>query len=168
MKIDNRNLLIGAGVVIVGYLLWKKSQNKVNKTQYSKECLDGLERALQNENVKPPNFEKDFLENCQKKYENILVNEIKNKPVKSGRNLGMPQVTLDPDFKLLGQVAKLPNEFVVKSNGYNTRYYKDKIFSGVNYKQSFRTDSSDGGVAPIKISNDEFLKAYDVFLKQPK
>jgi hypothetical protein len=63
----NKNLLIVAGVVIVGYLLWKKSQGKVNQTQYSKECLDGLERALQQENVKPPNFEKTFLENCQSK-----------------------------------------------------------------------------------------------------
>lgn len=157
---NNKNILIGAGVVIVGYLLWKKSQNKVNQTQYSKECLDGLERALQQENVKYPDFEKIFLEKCRK-------TEIKNKPVESGRNLGMPQVTLDPDFKLLGQVAKLPNEFVVKSNGYNTRYYKDKIFSGVNYKQPYST-TGDSGVMPIKISNDEFLKAYDVFLKQPK
>ena len=162
---NNKNILIGAGVVIVGYLLWKKSQknsqNALNETQYSKECLDGLERALQQENVKYPNFEKIFLEKCRK-------TEIKNKPVESGRNLGMPQVTSDPDFELLGQVAKLPNEFVVKSNGYNTRYYKDKIYSGVNYKQSFRTDGSIGGAPPIKILNDEFLKAYDVFLKQPK
>ena len=73
---NNKNLLIGVGVVVVGYLLWKKIQSKVNKTQYSKECLDGLERALQNENVKPPNFEKIFLENCEKSK-----NEIKNKMV---------------------------------------------------------------------------------------
>jgi len=158
---DNKKLLIGAGVVIVGYLLWKKSQNKVNQTQYSKECYDELRSRLMQKDVKPPNFEKDFLEKCRK-------TEIKNKPVESGRNLGMPQVTSDPDFQLLGQVAKLPNEFVVKSNGYNTRYYKDKNFSGVNYKQSFRTDGSIGGAPPIKISNSEFLKAYDEFLKQPK
>jgi hypothetical protein len=168
---NNKNILIGAGVIVLGYLLWKKSQknsqNALNETQYSKECLDGLKGALQQENVKPPNFEKTFLENCQKN-ENIKANEIKNKPVESGRNLGMPQVTSDPDFELLGQVAKLPNEFVVKSNGYNTRYYKDKNFSGVNYKHSFRTDGSIGSAPPIKISNSEFLKAYDVFLKQPK
>ena len=33
MKLDNKNILIGAGVVIIGYLLWKKSKsNSVNKT----------------------------------------------------------------------------------------------------------------------------------------
>jgi hypothetical protein len=59
---NNKNLLIGAGVVIIGYLLWKKSQ----KTQYSKECINGLETALKQSNVKPPDFEKTFLEKCRK------------------------------------------------------------------------------------------------------
>jgi hypothetical protein len=63
---ENKKLLIGAGVVVVAYLLWKKSQSKVNTTQYSKECLDRLERALQLEYVKPPDFEKTFLEKCRK------------------------------------------------------------------------------------------------------
>jgi len=63
---ENKKLLIGAGVVIVGYLLWKKSQSKVNQTQYSKECYDSLKIALQQENVKPPDFEKTFLEKCRK------------------------------------------------------------------------------------------------------
>ena len=63
---NNKNLLIGAGVVIVGYLLWKKSQNKVNQTQYSKECYDSLQGRLMQEDVKPPNFEKTFLEICRK------------------------------------------------------------------------------------------------------
>ncbi len=138
MKIDNKNLLIGAGVVIVGYLLWKKSKK------------DELNKRVQNLTK--------FVDDSTK-----FRGEMGMKP-----NLGMPQVTSDPDFELLGQVAKLPNEFVVKSNGYDTRYYKDKIFSGVNYKQSFRTDGLIGGVAPIKISNSEFLDAYSVFLKQPK
>jgi hypothetical protein len=61
----NRNLLIGTVVIVLGYLLYKKSQNKTNTIEYSKECYDSLERALQSENVKPPNFEKDFLKNCQ-------------------------------------------------------------------------------------------------------
>jgi hypothetical protein len=30
-----KNILIGAGVVIVSYLLWRKNQNKVN----TKKCL---------------------------------------------------------------------------------------------------------------------------------
>jgi hypothetical protein len=63
---ENKKLLIGAGVVVVAYLLWKKSKNKVNTTQYSKECLEGLERALQDEKVQPPDFEKIFLEKCRK------------------------------------------------------------------------------------------------------
>jgi hypothetical protein len=80
---NNKNILIGAGVVIVGYLLWKKSQknsqNALNETQYSKECYDSLKSRLMQEDVKPPNFEKTFLENCQK-------TEIKNKSLPSVSN----------------------------------------------------------------------------------
>lgn len=60
MKLDKKNILIGAGVVIVGYLLWKKSQSKVNTTQYSKECYDELKSRLMQEDVKPANFQKIF------------------------------------------------------------------------------------------------------------
>jgi hypothetical protein len=69
---ENKKLLIGAGVVVLAYLLWKKSQsnsvanNNVITPQYSKECYDSLKIALQQENVKPPDFEKTFLEKCQK------------------------------------------------------------------------------------------------------
>jgi len=40
----NKNLLIGAGVVIVGYLLWKKSQSKPKektcvKWEQINECI---------------------------------------------------------------------------------------------------------------------------------
>ena len=40
------------------------TQNK-SKT-YSKECMDSLNRRLMQEDVKKPNFENDFLENCAK------------------------------------------------------------------------------------------------------
>jgi hypothetical protein len=76
----NKNLLIGAGVVVVGYLLWKKSKtnsvinNNIIAPQYSKECLNELKKALQQKNVKPANFQKDFLESCKKSE-----NELKNK-----------------------------------------------------------------------------------------
>jgi hypothetical protein len=160
---NNKNLLIGAGVVVVGYLLYKKSQNKVNQTQYSKECLDKLKRRLEQEDVKPANFEKIFLENCEKS---------KNK-IQRG-DLGMPIATLGSneqwkDIELSLKVGKLPDEFVVKSNGYATRYYQVRgNWGSTVYGQGFRTDGSIGGSPPIKISNDEFLKAYDIFLKQPK
>jgi hypothetical protein len=62
----NKNLLIGVGVVVVGYLFWKKSQSKVNQTQYSKECYDSLQSRLMQKDAKPANFQKDFLERCQK------------------------------------------------------------------------------------------------------
>jgi hypothetical protein len=63
---ENKKLLIGAGVVVVGYFLWKKSQSKVNQTQYSKECYDSLQSRLMQQDVKPPDFEKTFLEKCRK------------------------------------------------------------------------------------------------------
>ncbi len=162
---ENKKLLIGAGVVVVAYLLWKKSQNKVNTTQYSKECYESLQRRLMQEDVKPANFEKDFLERC-KNSENE-----KKLPSKIGGN-ALPVVELD--WQIL---SKIPNEFTVKSNGFNTRYYKniDKTLSGFDrfrvtdvYSQSFRTDGSIGGSPPIKISVREFSDAYSKFLKQPK
>ena len=61
----NKNILyglLGAGALAVFYF-WNKNQKP--KT-YSKECLDSLNRRLEQEDVKPPNFEKDFLENCAK------------------------------------------------------------------------------------------------------
>jgi hypothetical protein len=63
MKIDKK-ILIGAGVVIVGYLLYKKSKSNVK--EYSENCKAQLQLALEQENVKPPNFSNDFLERCQK------------------------------------------------------------------------------------------------------
>lgn len=158
-------LLIGAGVVVVAYLLWKKSQNQVSKTQYSKECLDRLELALQSENVKPANFEKDFLESCQKK-----VNQLKNMSIKSGGNLGMPQVkpaTPEEEKAMRDILLKsLPDEFTIKqSANSNVRYYK-----GNNqdfYKVPYILNSF-SGVMPIKISLAEYSDAYVKFKNQPK
>jgi len=166
----NKNLLIGAGVVIVAYLLWKKSKsnsvanNSVVTPQYSKECYDSLKIALQQENVKPPDFEKTFLEKCRK-------TELKKLPSNKGDN-ALPIAELDWSI-----LSKIPNEFIVKSNGFNTRYYKniDKNLTGFAslfsvpelYKQPYST-TGDSGVMPIKISTREFSDAYSVFLKQPQ
>jgi hypothetical protein len=90
----------------------------------------------------------------------------------------MPQVKpnampLDLSFQ---ELSKTPNEFTIKSNGFNTRYYKDvkektSIFSSFAspdvYKQTFSTNGM-SGVQPTKISTREFLDAYNEFLKQPK
>ena len=84
----------------------------------------------------------------------------------------MPMV--QSDWSIL---IKIPNEFTVKSNGFNTRYYKniDKSKTGFAsqfsvpelYKQPYST-TGDSGVMPTKISVREFSDAYSVFLKQPK
>jgi len=136
----NTNLLIGAGVVIVGYLLYKKSQN------------DELNKRVQN---------------MTKTDENE-----KNLPSNKG-GYAMPIIELDWSI-----LSKIPNEFTIKSNGFNTRYYKniDKNLTGFSsqfsvpelYSQSFRTDGSIGSSPPLKISTREFSDAYSVFLKQPK
>ena len=61
----NKKLLYGLLAVgaLAGLYFWNK--NKKQKT-YSKECMDSLNRRLEQEDVKKPNFEKDFLENCAK------------------------------------------------------------------------------------------------------
>jgi len=80
------------------------------------------------------------------------------------------------DWEIL---SKIPNEFIVKSNGFNTRYYKsptDKNLTGFSamlsvpdvYAISGRTDGSIGSSSPIKITTRQFSDAYNEFLKQPK
>ena len=92
------------------------------------------------------------------------------KPMPNKPN-AMP-LALDPSVQ---ELYKTPNEFTIKSNGFNTRYYKDVsktegIFSFASpnlYKQPYSTNGM-SGVQPTKISTREFLDAYNEFLKQPK
>lgn len=91
----------------------------------------------------------------------------------------MPQITIKPNAMPLDpsvqELYKTPNEFTIKSNGFNTKYYKDVsktegIFSFASpnlYKQPYSTNGM-SGVQPTKISTREFLDAYNEFLKQPK
>lgn len=88
-----------------------------------------------------------------------------------GGLLGMP--IAETDWQKL---SKIPNEFLVKSKGFNTRYYKDvkaptSSFSFFTipdlYKQPFSTNGM-SEVQPTKITTIEFLDAYNQFLKQPK
>ena len=54
--------LLGIGA-IAGFYFWKK--NKMPKT-YSKKCQDDLDRRLMQQDAKPENFSKDYLEKCAK------------------------------------------------------------------------------------------------------
>ena len=109
MIIDNKKLLIGAGVLVVGYLLYKKSKSNLVKSDV----------PFQN---------------------NIDVNTI-------------------------------PDEFTIKSDGYNTTYQRGFMDGGnkglIYWKKPYKLNS-DSGVQPINIEVDEFKKAYNEFLKQPK
>jgi hypothetical protein len=55
-------VLLGVAV-LAGFYFWNKKQKQ--KT-YSKECWDSLNGRLLQQDAKPPNFEKDFLESCVK------------------------------------------------------------------------------------------------------
>jgi hypothetical protein len=100
----NTNLLIGAGVVVVGYLLWKKSQSnsvvnntiitpKTSATEYSKECYDRLRSRLQQKDAKPPNFQKKFLEDCS------LQNRVKQMECESRYSeLMQPSVVMPQEY----------------------------------------------------------------------
>jgi hypothetical protein len=53
----NRNLLIGAGVVVVGYLIWKKNQNdSLQSRQYSFDCENRYSELMQPEVVMPKEY----------------------------------------------------------------------------------------------------------------
>jgi hypothetical protein len=64
-------------------------------------------------------------------------------------------------------VNTIPNNFTIKSDGYNTRYFKGG--GGVfNYWKTPYSLTGESGVQPISIEVDEFTKAYNKFLQQPK
>jgi hypothetical protein len=52
----NKNLLIGAGVVIVGYLFWKKSQKNSLPSAKQIECNDRYSRLAQPDVEMPPEY----------------------------------------------------------------------------------------------------------------
>jgi hypothetical protein len=143
MKIDNRNILIGAGVVVVGYLLWKKNQSKVTLKSIDPREAECIKQGRSWDSVE------------------------KFCGMSNRGGNAMPQ---NPNFELGLKVGKLPDEFVIKSNDSATRYYqvRGSFGSTTVYMQGFKTDGSIGASTPMKISNSEFLKAYDEFLKQPK
>ena len=134
----NKNLLIGAVAVVVGYLLWKKSQK------------DELNKRVQN--------------------------LTKNNEIQTD-SLGMPRVkpSTPEEEKALHDilVKMLPNNFVIKSDGYNTTYVKQSAPLGntsttVYSKISGKTDGSFGMGSPIGITYKEFQDAYNEFKNQPK
>ena len=134
----NKNLLIGAGVVVVGYLLWKKSQkDELNKRVENLTKNDEIQTdKFGQPRIKPSTTEE------QKAFHDILV-------------------------------KMLPNNFVIKSDGYNTTYVKQSAPLGntsttVYSKISGKTDGSFGMGSPIGITYKEFKDAYSQFLKQPK
>ena len=151
----NKNLLIGAGVLIVVYLLFKKSKtnsvikNDIIKTQYSNECLNRLQNRKMQKDVKPANFEKDFLENCEKS---------KNQTQKY--SLGMPQLkprTIEEEraFAII-YYKTLPDSFTID----NVNYTKN---SNLEFYKTPFSISGDSGVPPIKISGADFNNAYIKF-----
>jgi|LakMenE01Jun11ns_1017448.scaffolds.fasta_scaffold9957742_23 hypothetical protein len=71
----------------------------------------------------------------------------------------------EQENKYSQMLSMIPNEFVIKSSGYNTSYYKGK--SNIHTKLSATTVGIGTG-SPIQISNEEFIDAYSQFLKQPK
>jgi hypothetical protein len=188
----NRNLLIGAGVLVVGYLLYTKSKkNSVSDvstdvntipdtfviksdgyaTTYSKYLAplgntgtivyskisgrtDGSIGMGSPISITAQEFE-DAYKQFLKQPKDAFVDKFNQRIV-----------TSDPDMEFLAQVLKLPDNFTIKSNGFNTRYYKDKKFGGV-YKQAFST-TGDSGAQPKIITNRAFVEAYNEFLKQPK
>jgi hypothetical protein len=154
MIIDNKKILIGAGVVVVGYLLWKKSKSNVK--EYSENCKAQLKRALEQENVKRPNFSNDFLERCQKDELN-----------KKNQSNNSSNVSTD-----INAIPEDLTNFTIKSDGYNTTYNRGFMAGGnkglMYWKISSRTDGSIGMSSPTDITLKEFQDAYKEFLKQPK
>jgi hypothetical protein len=126
---ENKKLLIGAGVVVVAYLLWKKSQNKVNTKQYSKECYDSLKFALQQENVKPANFSRDFLENCEKSKNTLVkpfVNNTSSSPIGQKEDFGNGLSVVYDIANCNSSTKKCPIIKVIKVQGNNvTSWYKE-------------------------------------------
>ena len=105
----------------------------------------------------------------QKEIDSINAQAIKREDdlnnCKGSTKVSLSLETIKPS---LTKVEIIPNEFTIKSNGYNTRYFKGSGGVFTYWKNPYKTDGSIGGVQPYNIEVDEFIKAYDEFLKQPK
>ena len=154
MIIDNKKILIGAGVVVVGYLLYKNM--KKNQSNLA-ECTKEVEKEIANTAFK---LSADFDMDAYKK-------KAIDKCLQNKKNQSNSTSNVSTD------INAIPDSFVIKSDGYNTTYSKRRIPStfGVVYnysKISGRTDGSIGMGSPTIITSKEFEDAYKEFLKQPK
>jgi hypothetical protein len=80
----NKNLLIGAGVVIVGYLLWKKSQGKNNMPSVSNSTLESKRKEAQSNLDMLSKITDDFNKNSKQEKRNGILYQVDN----SGKDIG--------------------------------------------------------------------------------
>jgi hypothetical protein len=149
----NKNILIALVGLGVLYALYMKNKNKPKV--YSKECYDALATRNMQEDVKPANFEKDFLENCEK---NKKLGQANTTPKNyTPRQPQIRENTIEEQIEFKTKFYKtLPDSFTLD----NVNYTKNSNLEF--YKQPF-TPNTFSGVQPIKISSAEFSNAYNKF-----
>jgi hypothetical protein len=80
---NNKNLLIGAGVVIVGYLFWKKSQNK-SLPSVSNSTLESKRKEAQSNLDMINQIFTDLNRNSKQEKRNGIIYQVDN----SGKDIG--------------------------------------------------------------------------------
>jgi hypothetical protein len=81
---NNKNLLIGAGVVVVGYLLWKKSKSKNNMPSVSNSTLESKRKEAQSNLDMILKISDDFNKNSKQEKRNGILYQVDN----SGKDIG--------------------------------------------------------------------------------
>ena len=153
MKLDNKKILIGAGVVIIGYLLWKK--NKRNSIYKSSMSIPEQNKMLAIEPI----------------------------PLGGGKDkFGMPRIkpnTIEEERALSIQFFKtLPDEFTIENTRFfknsNLEFYKQSFSSsGFGAGTPIKISGADFSNAHIEFKNrntpNKFSESLKSFLeKQPQ
>jgi len=102
----NKNLLIGAGVVVVGYLLWKKSQSKNNMPTVSNSSLESKRKEAQSNLDMLLKITDDFNKNSKQEKRNGILYQVDNNGKDIGFWTGDNFTRTDGKDKLIEQYKK--------------------------------------------------------------
>ena len=147
----NKNILIGLVGLGILYALYLK--NKKKPKTYSKACYDALDGRLMQQDMKPPNFNQTFLENCAKLEKSAEANTTPKNFTPREPQIRPSTIEEERAFAI-SFFKTLPDNFTLD----NVNYIKNANLEF--YKQPF-TPNSFSGVQPIKISGAEFSNAYN-------
>ena len=130
----NKNLLIGAGVVVVGYLLWKKSQNNsvaksdVVTPSVSNSALESKRKEAQSNLDMILKITDDLNKNSKQEKRNGILYQVDN----SGKDIGF--WTDNNNFKRTDGKDKLQEQYKKNIEDLGFTFWSRKVLTPAEYE----------------------------------